>query len=551
MENKKELKVVLTLDDKATKGLDKATHAVSDMSSTFFEAGIVVEGLGCVFDGVMSIAKKTIDVLIDLGGRALNFTIDIARSGITFARVGETLKVVQKQMGITDEQLEDMNKQLADANLFGIEASEALLTFAQSGLSGLVDIEKWVLMSKDFAAAIGVSSLQGVKDFTKALGTLRPELLDKYRITFNLNEVYGKYADTLNKNTEALTGQEKRIALVNYLYELHSQTVEGVYKETYDTASKSISSIGDAYDALKAYIGKVFEPAIKEFSVTFRDILQGILKDIIANQDAWDEWGERFGTISSNVLGLWEEFMKGFTEYWKNHADPVLGDLIAGLENLWDRADELVTSEHVKKWFEQFGTKAAEAAINFLDRAANEWIPDLIEYFGSDQFHEDLNEVREIIEGIAAALKSAADAAAILFSMLGWVTKQYGKFAEKAEKWAEERGKVLEKVKESGEIPWGDLQLDFTPNFIKEFGRIEYPGKQHGGTIPATGPYLLHRGERVVPKTGADVHRSMAYTPTVNFYGNLSVRSQADIDEIANKVSRVLGRQSEIERWYG
>lgn len=77
-------------------------------------------------------------------------------------------------------------------------------------------------------------------------------------------------------------------------------------------------------------------------------------------------------------------------------------------------------------------------------------------------------------------------------------------------------------------------------------------GYQHGlPNVPASGMYLLHKGERVVPKTGADVAGSTSSTATVNFYGNLSVRSESDINEIASKVSRILGRQSELERWYG
>lgn len=90
----------------------------------------------------------------------------------------------------------------------------------------------------------------------------------------------------------------------------------------------------------------------------------------------------------------------------------------------------------------------------------------------------------------------------------------------------------------------------FSP-FGELLRRQGVPGYQHGGTLPVTGLYLGHKGERVVPKTGADVAGSTSSTATVNFYGNLSVRSESDIDEIANKVSRVLGRQSELERWYG
>jgi hypothetical protein len=78
------------------------------------------------------------------------------------------------------------------------------------------------------------------------------------------------------------------------------------------------------------------------------------------------------------------------------------------------------------------------------------------------------------------------------------------------------------------------------------------PGWQHGGVVPQTGLALLHKGERVVPKTGADVNYNTArIAPTINFYGGVSVRSDQDIDELANKIMRVMGRQAELERWFG
>lgn len=277
--------------------------------------------LGDTVGGVGRAMFSLPSALLGVGLGAL--TVQTAQAGVQFKRLEETLDKVAENMGISKEKIKEMRDELQAANLFGKEQTETLLTFLQGGLAETTDMKKFTLMAKDFAAAVGVSSKNAVQDFTKAIGTLRPELLENYRIQFNLNEVYAEYAKGLGKNVSQMTGAEKRMALLNELYKQHGETVDGVYKSTYDTAGKSISSVMDAMSGLRDYLGLVFEPVIKEFAVLLRNQLQGAMEWLRENPEKIQQWGENIKTAAMRAF----EGIKAFVAFLMEHKEIVIGIL--------------------------------------------------------------------------------------------------------------------------------------------------------------------------------------------------------------------------------
>lgn len=74
----------------------------------------------------------------------------------------------------------------------------------------------------------------------------------------------------------------------------------------------------------------------------------------------------------------------------------------------------------------------------------------------------------------------------------------------------------------------------------------------HGGVVPGSPnqavPIIAHGGERIISRTGTDIHGGALQGVTINFNGDMSVRSDQDIQSLAQEISRVLGRQSELAR---
>lgn len=82
--------------------------------------------------------------------------------------------------------------------------------------------------------------------------------------------------------------------------------------------------------------------------------------------------------------------------------------------------------------------------------------------------------------------------------------------------------------------------------------KAELGAMQHGGIVPgpvgAAVPIIAHGGERITPRTGADVGGGTSGV-SINFYGGVMLDSEARIDELVNKITRVLGRQNEMARY--
>lgn len=62
-------------------------------------------------------------------------------------------------------------------------------------------------------------------------------------------------------------------------------------------------------------------------------------------------------------------------------------------------------------------------------------------------------------------------------------------------------------------------------------------------------PIIAHGGERVVPLSGTDVNGGGGGGATVNFYGNLTVDSDDRVRELADQISKILGRTNELARY--
>ena len=75
---------------------------------------------------------------------------------------------------------------------------------------------------------------------------------------------------------------------------------------------------------------------------------------------------------------------------------------------------------------------------------------------------------------------------------------------------------------------------------------------QHGGFVPGAFnqavPAILHGGERVIPRNGVDVNPGNTFNGgiTVNMTGPVTMDSPERIDQLANAIIRILGRQNEL-----
>lgn len=81
---------------------------------------------------------------------------------------------------------------------------------------------------------------------------------------------------------------------------------------------------------------------------------------------------------------------------------------------------------------------------------------------------------------------------------------------------------------------------------------LKIPGFQHGGFVPGSYgeavPAILHGGERVIPRTGTDVNPGGGGGGgvTINISGSFNLDSDVRVQELADKIINILGRQNEL-----
>lgn len=113
-------------------------------------------------------------------------------------------------------------------------------------------------------------------------------------------------------------------------------------------------------------------------------------------------------------------------------------------------------------------------------------------------------------------------------------------------------------------IDWLDKAIGKAKELIGKAGEMGAKGikgiggllsRQHGGIVPGPVgspiPIIAHGGERITPRgsnTNAPFANQGGGGTTINFYGNLTVDSEDRVKQLADTISRMLGRQNELAR---
>ena len=272
-----ELQGKLTLDDSGyTSTLTNASNQSQSFEKSIIKAGLAVKAFELGFNLVTRSIQTGFNAVIKAGG--------------AYEMLNTSLQVVARNAGISAEELDKMKQSLKDANTYGMSAAQVLQQFIMSGLVPVmnqmgISFTEYIRTTKDFSSAIGVNSKQAIEDFTIALASLRPELLQKYNLTRNLNEVYDEYAAKIGNAGQELSEEGKRAALLNYIMQ-EGSVVAGNYAATYQTAGKNVLSLNDASRSLAEELGLSLAPVLKYITGTLLTGVKSLLEFVIANRQA-------------------------------------------------------------------------------------------------------------------------------------------------------------------------------------------------------------------------------------------------------------------------
>ena len=323
----KQVKILFTAQNETRDAFNQISSQLEKLQKQNQKTG---SSFGDIFKGVTlsTIALQAMQKagqLVQTGIREIGSAIS---EGANLEMMNTALATIGDNAGISTSEIKGFKAQLAEINTYGTSATEVLKQFIQTGMVDMVDEIQWasgkegfegyIETIKDFGATMGVSSKKAIDDFTTAIASLRPEMLEQYNITKNLPMVYAEYAREQGLVASELTETQKRMAVLN-LVAKEGALVMGVYNETYQTTGKNLLSIKDALTSLKQEFGVTVQGVVQPLTKGFLDTLQTMIEVIRLNS-------EEITGFFNNMAGVFSfayDGIKSVKEIYEEYAESV------------------------------------------------------------------------------------------------------------------------------------------------------------------------------------------------------------------------------------
>jgi hypothetical protein len=237
----------------------------------------------------------------------------------------ETINVamlaVARATGTSAAALEDQKKAVMDLGIAEQEATQMLTRFMQAQLD-VTQASRLARVAQDAAVLAGENSSVAAAQITEAIAKQRPELLNAYGMTRNLNDIYAdyaqqagivvtttdKYGKTVRHLTRDLTDVEKKMAMLNYIFR-EGKRITGSYEAAMGTVGKKLGSIEKLalpkklmQELKTALAGPLLLPALNVWVDHIIVSLERAKKWAVDNKVVLISWGQ---TIANAITTAW------------------------------------------------------------------------------------------------------------------------------------------------------------------------------------------------------------------------------------------------------
>jgi len=440
------------------------------------------------FKKLIGVLKKTGIGYGILAGAAAGFAVSSVKSFLQAERATQAFNIV------VGETANILLKDLKKASR-GMVSDFHLMQAANRALMLGIDKNKLPELMKVAAARgkiMGRTVTEAFDDITIGIGRQSRMILDNLGIIVDAEEAYNKYAKQIGKTADSLTEMEKKQAYVNIVLEKsRGLTIAMAYAE--ETHQEKLSRLSAGWTNFKNKVGEAI--------VVMYDMTENIAKavtmyDLYATDVKSPEveaslrrQGNEIKKMLDDMAGLREEI-----EGYKSDLMGLLGraipeevearlriaelehDIAAGHE------DEIGELDRLKqKYEEEWGTwrKVKELQIEYqmAIRSETKTTKEEIE----KQIPLILKNWDESKKGIAAN------------------NDELEEMQKKVEKTADKTISEVERMIRAYKRLRGVIRLG-----LPSIGGLIKGSFQFGGRVTETGPYILHKGETVIPTTGAE-----------------------------------------------
>lgn len=532
----KELQIVISAKDEASASLKSFSAKLNDLSDNLVKSGALLTSIG-VATGFA--AKGFVDAAGKMEATRTAFKTLIGNSQLAEKTLKDLFTLEAQTPFTLDQVLTESKKLLA----MGTDAK---------------DLTKTLTMLGDVAAGVGFEKLP---QLTLAFGQIQAkgrlmgtELRQLTEAGFNLAEAMGVSSQELDQmiSKGEVGFEDVRVAFekvtseggrFNNLMDELSKTTPGRLSTLESSVFKLQVALGTA---LLPTLNKIIDaliPALTAFG-QFAAEHETLTTIIVAAGLALGALGIAMVAIGAIIPGVIATVTLltgavGLLGGGITTVITIIGSIVAVLGGPLTIAIvaimaliALLTVAWTKNWFD----------IQGKTKAVIEWVRDWVVPVIVTAF----NYIKETLKVFVDFLKTYVwPAVQLVFNLVAAIVK------EVAQQWVD-RFNIIKGAVEGviGAIKGMISAAQEMANKVK--GGLKIPGFQHGGFVDGpvsqAMPAMLHGGERVIPRNGVDVNSGGGggVSVSINFSGAVSMDSESRVQELANKIISILGRQSEL-----
>ena len=539
--------------------------------------------------------EKFADVvkLVALSFLGLDENFRVIEGGV-FSKLTGIITKINDLIGINQQKIIDLGK--AFGNSLGGQLSVVTFLFgilygALSGIMGPVFKVGFIFGGLGMAIGAVVDLIKG--DLFDLLGETPKKFGDMATASYDVKERLFSATGKADNFSQAIDG-------ISVSMDNGAQNWQE-YQDKLETAKEKIKPTTEAFDELKQTVGKIdFEPAkqaLGELANAFfgtqasadelrvagitaliyvLDFLVIILGQIVTLWiplviKGYAAWMEANRMLIASLTGNDQAFQESFTKLdgiltsshtlWTTYWDNYFATNVAGFSNNATTTAGITQNmcSDITQNYSSMASSAEGSMTKLYSSATNS--ADLTKTGVNASFSKMSTEAVTTTDGMITNVSKAIDNAkpTIEACMSSSITKPVIASFSKASTDAGTQGKnlitnyingIIARAKElvtrhaifAGFGGLGTLAELAT-------GGLEQVTKQHGGIVPGNigeaVPIIAHGGERVTPSTGADVNGDSGGV-TINISGSFNLDSSSRVNELANRISDILGRRMEL-----
>jgi len=277
-------------------GLSSFNKGMKDM-----KRGII--GVG---DAGMTAAKRTETLNNALKVTGIAFTAAATASGAMLyssvklaARVetlGVVTKVLGKNVGKTEDEIRALEKAVQDQGITLLGSRQAIAKMIQSNID-LAYATDFASEAQDAAVIAGINSSEAFERLVNVVSTGSVVMARTLGLQVNFQRAYETTAESLGKNVDQLTEQEKAQARANEVKRA-GVNIEGAYAAAMETAGKLVTSLPRHLEESKRMLGEAWLP-------TYAKVI-----DFVTNSlKKWEALSQTKKDVISSTLGMVTAFV--------------------------------------------------------------------------------------------------------------------------------------------------------------------------------------------------------------------------------------------------